>query len=94
MQKEEESIILFMGTYPPRECGIATFTRDLTEEVNKKLPKKLTTKILAINKNGTNIYNYPKEVRFQISDNDIQDYIESAHEINSLENIKLVCIQH
>ncbi|MBS3168718.1 glycosyltransferase [Candidatus Woesearchaeota archaeon] len=94
MQKEGESIVLFMGTYPPRECGIATFTKDLTESINKKLPKKLTTKVLAINKNGTNIYNYPKEVMFQISDNDIQDYIDTAHKLNSEEKIKLVCIQH
>lgn len=90
----EEFTILFMGTYPPRECGIATFTKDISDAIDKRFSPKIQTKILAINKNGTNIYNYPKKVIYQISDNDIEDYIENAKKINRAEHIKLVCIQH
>ncbi len=94
MQKEGDFTVLFMGTYPPRECGIATFTKDLTDAIDRRFYPKMKTKILAINRNGTNIYNYPKKVLFQISDNDINDYIEAAKRINRTPNIKLVSIQH
>ncbi len=86
--------VLFMGTYPPRECGIATFTQDLAEAIDKQFSPAIKTKVIALNKNGTNIYNYPKKVVLQISDTDISDFIERAKKINKIKNIKLVSIQH
>ena len=47
-----------------------------------------------MNRNGVNIYNYPKDVITQINDEDIQEYIDVAKKINRLDKIKLVCIQH
>ena len=82
-----------MGTYPPRECGIATFTKDLVTAIDKKY-NKIKTKILAMNRNGVNIYNYPKEVIYQIDDSKIEDYAEKAKLINQNRNIKSVVIQH
>lgn len=86
--------ILFMGTYPPRECGIATFTKDLVTAVDRRLSKVINTGIIAINRNGVNIYNYPKKVQYEISDTDLNDYIEVAEQINSRPDVKLICIQH
>lgn len=94
MKERDDFTILFMGTYPPRECGIATFTKDLVSSIDKRFSPKIKSKILAINKNGSNIYNYNKKVLFQISDNDINDYIEVAKKINLSEEIKLIIIQH
>jgi glycosyltransferase involved in cell wall biosynthesis len=91
---EKESWILYMGSYPPRECGIATFTRDLTEAIKKRCPPSVKTKICAMNRNSVNIYNYPKEVIFQIGDSNIDEYLETAKKINETEEIKLVNIQH
>jgi glycosyltransferase involved in cell wall biosynthesis len=85
--------ILFMGTYPPRECGIATFTRDLMDSIDKRFSPIIETKVLAINDND-NIYNYSPKVMFRISDNDIADYIDTAKKINSAPEIKFVSIQH
>ncbi len=89
-----DSDIVFLSTFPPRECGIATFSRDLIESINQRLPKNLKTGIVAINKNGVNIYNYPPEVICQISDTEINDYIETALLINQSPKVKLVNIQH
>ena len=94
MEKKDDFTILFMSTYPPRECGIGTFTKDLSGYINKSFSPSIKTKILALNKNGSNIYNYPKNVIFQISDNEVEDYIEAAKKVNRSEDIKLVCIQH
>ncbi|MCK4492162.1 MAG: glycosyltransferase [Candidatus Altiarchaeales archaeon] len=92
--KKESSWILYMGTYPPRECGIATFTRDLAKAMNEKFNRGVRSKILAINNDETSIYNYPKEVIFQVNDTDVQGYIEIAEKINETDSIKLISIQH
>ena len=83
-----------MGSYPPRECGIATFTRDLTKAIDKRFSPSIKSKILALNTDVTSTYNYSDDVVYQINDIVIQDYIDCAKEINSNPNIKLICIQH
>jgi len=94
MEKEDESYILFMGTYPPRKCGIATFTRDLAKSTEKELAPLIKPKVIAINNDRISIYNYPKEVIYQINQNDIGDYIEVAKKINNNPLIRLISIQH
>ena len=92
--KKESSLILSMGTYPPRECGIATFTRDVTNAIGRKLNSQIETRVIAMNRNGVNIYNYPKEVMFEINDANIEDYTNTAKKINRLRRVKLIHIQH
>ena len=94
MEKEAEPCILYVGTYPPRECGIATFTKDISDAIDRRFFPTIKSKILAMNNNGTNIYNYQKKVIYQISDTEIADYLEIAQKINRSKNIKLVNIQH
>lgn len=86
--------ILYFGTYPPRECGIATFTRDLTNAIDKKFNPYLETKILAINDNSSSIYNYSRKVKFQINETNVEDYINAAKAIDKDDSIKLVNIEH
>ncbi|MBN2368347.1 glycosyltransferase family 4 protein [Candidatus Woesearchaeota archaeon] len=86
--------ILFMSTFPPRECGLATFTDDLTGAMENNFSNKFRFRILAMNKDVTNMYDYPKKVLLQINDTDIQEYIDAAKHINRTESIKLVSIQH
>ncbi len=94
MIKSKYPTVLYVSSFPPRECGIATFTRDLTDAMDKEFNPGLKSKILAINDNGTSIYNYPKKVMMQINETDIEDYLNRANEINRSPNIKLVNIQH
>ncbi|PIN95691.1 hypothetical protein COU56_00795 [Candidatus Pacearchaeota archaeon CG10_big_fil_rev_8_21_14_0_10_31_9] len=95
MVKEGDSnVILFVGSYPPRECGIATFTKDLTDSIDKKFFPFLKTRILAMNNNGVSIYNYPKKVIYQLSDTERSSYFKLANKINRNDSIKMVCIQH
>lgn len=74
-----------MGTFPPRECGIATFTKDLTTAIGN-------SKICAMN-NGI-AFDYPDEVIMNINELDVKNYVKVARKINKNETIKLVNIQH
>ena len=57
--------ISYIGTYPPRECGIATFTMDLYNSmVNNNEPGEDSSEgfIVAMNDHGLT-YDYPEEVK-------------------------------
>ncbi len=94
MRKPKPPAILYVSSFPPRECGIATFTKDLTDAVDKEFNPGIKSKILAINDNSVSIYNYPRKVVMQINETDMEDYLNRANEINRSPEIKLVNIQH
>ncbi len=37
----KDSKIYFLSNFPPKECGIATFTQDLVTSLNKKFNPKV-----------------------------------------------------
>lgn len=94
MKNSKHPSILYCASFPPRECGIATFTKRLTEAIDKEFSPEIKSKILAINSNGTSIYNYPRKVVMQINETELEDYLNRAHEINNCQDIRLVNIQH
>ena len=71
-----EKNIVYVSTYPPRECGIATFTKDLIDAVNETDTKK-SQKVIAVNEKGA-IYTYDKKVKFIIERDNEDDYIQAA----------------
>ncbi|MHA1106486.1 MAG: glycosyltransferase, partial [Promethearchaeota archaeon] len=86
--------ILHIATYPPRECGIATFTKDLITALDKKFSPFIKSKILVINDNSNNNYENIEEVLFDIANNDISAYKKAAKRVNEINSIKLISIQH
>ena len=69
--------ILFLSTYPPRACGIATFTQDLAEAL--KNTRKADCYIAAISDGE---YAYPDEVLFSLDQQNPDAYLEAAGRIN------------
>lgn len=81
--------IAIIGNYPPRKCGIATFTKDLNDGLKQN---GITTAVIAMN-DGLNRYNYPDDVAFEIEQNVMASYIRAAEYLNS-NNFDAVIVQH
>ncbi|AKB50853.1 glycosyltransferase (group I) [Methanosarcina barkeri str. Wiesmoor] len=83
--------VLFIGTYIPKECGIATFTSDLLNSMPGE-GNDVHCEVIALN-DPSETYNYPEEVVFQIQRDRIEDYYRAADYINQ-SDIDIVCLQH
>ncbi len=94
MKPAPKNIILHLSTYPPRECGIATFTRDLAYHFDKHFNPITKTKVAALNETQTAIYNYSPKVIDHIPANNLENYVELAKRINQRPEVKVVNIQH
>lgn len=76
--------LAFVGTYPPRQCGIGTFTQNLVEAVHANTNHQKISQdamVVAINEDGSE-YDYPDEVKYVINQNHQRDYINAARFIN------------
>lgn len=82
--------IAYISTYPPRECGIATFNQNLMCAINKNYPETKNPDengfVVALNDSeDLSEYNYPPEVKYIVRQNHQKDYIKAAAYINSSE---------
>jgi glycosyltransferase involved in cell wall biosynthesis len=80
--------IAYISTYPPRECGIATFNQNLMRAIHANFPKrdKLLEGgfVVALNDSDSfHEYEYPEEVKYVIRQNSQKDYIRAANYINT-----------
>lgn len=85
--------ILFVSSFPPRECGIATYSNDLIVALNNKFGTSFTIKVCAL-ESGTNAYNYSDEVRYVLDTTNPLAFSDTARKINLNNQIKIVLIQH
>jgi glycosyltransferase involved in cell wall biosynthesis len=75
----------------PRQCGIATFTTDLTDAIAAEFPA-IDCLVIAMNDPGHR-HAYPERVRFEIDESDIASYRRAADFLN-VNTIDAVCVQH
>ncbi len=85
--------ILFITSYPPRVCGIATYSQDLIKSLNNKFSNSLSVKVCALESGDTG-YTYPDEVKYILKTSLTASYKKLALEINNDDLIKIVLIQH
>jgi glycosyltransferase involved in cell wall biosynthesis len=83
--------VAFIGSYQPRQCGIATFTTDLCEAFSIAYPE-LTCIALPVNDVESG-YAYPPRVRFELAEKDIHSYRRAADFLN-INNVDIVCLEH
>lgn len=82
--------VINLGTYPPKQCGIATFSQDL----RRSLMKAGHTVLVAAVSDHEYEYQYAPEVIIEIAQHQKQDYLRAASQINSHSAINMVIIQH
>lgn len=94
LQKPEiSSEILVITSYPPRICGIATYSKDLLSAMNKKFSNSFEYKVCALESGSANFL-YPDEVKYTLNTLNEQAYKELAVKINMDYLISTVLIQH
>jgi glycosyltransferase involved in cell wall biosynthesis len=83
--------VAFIGNYLPRQCGIATFTTDLSESFTEKFPN-IQTMVLAMNDTPDG-YPYPEKVRYELRENNLFDYERAASFLNQ-HAVDAISLQH
>jgi glycosyltransferase involved in cell wall biosynthesis len=75
--------LAYIGTYPPRECGIGTFTKNLFNSTvtNYKSETHNEGLVIALN-DHEQTYPYPEEVKLTIRQEHQRDYLKAAKFIN------------
>ena len=92
LEKKQEAVkIIYISSYIPRKCGIATYTKDLTNDINQLNPHALI-EIMALNKNGEEL-NYPWETKYKINQDELISFLRAAEYINQ-SSADIVCVQH
>ena len=92
--------ILFITSYPPRECGIATYSHDLVKALNNKFNQSFTISICALeSENEKHAYaaaSLPAgpEIKYIFNAEDPDEFIALAKTINDDPAIAIVMIQH
>jgi len=84
-------ITAFVSSYVPRECGIATFTRDLQTGLDGVRHGQQSL-FVAINDQDAE-YAYARRVVFQIDQSDPHSYVEAARYLNR-SRVQVVSVQH
>src|SRR6476646_2747086 len=74
----------FVSTYPPRRCGIATFTHDLARATGHR-------EVVALHPTGS-AAPYPLEVHHRIRKEEPADYVQAARALDRC--VDVVSIQH
>jgi glycosyltransferase involved in cell wall biosynthesis len=87
------SEILFITSYPNRECGIATYSQDLITAIQNKFNSTYSLSVCALEATERDSV-YPAEVKYVLNTSNLAEYNNLATHINNSECIKLVLVEH
>ena len=90
-KKNELPEIVLITTFPPTECGIATYSQDLKNALEEKFGTSFRITICGLNSSKTI---YPDEVKYNIQSEIESDFEDIAKEFNENKAISMVFLQH
>lgn len=87
--------IVCITTYPPRECGIATFAQDLIRAIQSKFGNSYSIRICAV-ESGTEKYAYTRKqaVEYVLNTSDVSAFATLAKQLNEDSEVEIVLVQH
>lgn len=85
--------ILVITTFPPRECGIATYSQDLIKALNNKFGKSFRIQICALESENER-HAYTDDIKYRLNTDEPKSFVELAESINTNADIKIVLMQH
>jgi glycosyltransferase involved in cell wall biosynthesis len=83
--------IALVGNFPPRRCGIATFTSDVHDALVTADPA-IHCRVFAMRDEG-GAYAYPPPVAHEVRQNELADYAEAAQAVTDMD-ADILCLQH
>ncbi len=92
-KQESKPELLFITSFPSRECGIATYSQDLITSIQNKFGNSFKISVCAV-ENGNDEYIYDTQVRFILKADQPDAYTQLAKQINANTQIQLVLMQH
>jgi glycosyltransferase involved in cell wall biosynthesis len=92
-KKDDNPEILFITSYPPRECGLATYSQDLMKALNNKFSESFKISVCALESEPVSFV-YDESVKYILHTGCPIAYAGLANVINQDENIKMLMLQH
>lgn len=90
-QQQESLNVIYVSSYIPRKCGIATYTKDLTNAINL-LNSRSLAEILVVDRPMESA-EYPWEAKFKMTEGNLGEYLNAAEYVNR-SHCDLVSLQH
>ena len=83
--------VALLGSHLPRQCGIATFTSDLSDALQTG-QMGINCSVVAVN-DAERRYSYQERVRFEVSEEDLSSYHRAAEFLNAA-CVDVLSVQH
>ncbi len=85
--------ILVMTSFPPRECGIATYSSDLMAALNSKFSESFDLSVCALETDAEQ-FQYPHPPGFILNTDCAEDFGAVVRAINQSVDIQVILVQH
>lgn len=92
-RNKEKPEILMISTFPPRQCGIATYSQDLVRALKNKFRNSFKITVAAL-ENKNEQHQYKESVQYILRTDIQSSYQKLSQTCNQSQTIELIVIQH